>query len=174
MQTLEKATPPAAGKNSANAELVTRAAVFGILVSKQRWGFSWRGRLIVTLGGMLAFGLVLRNIYPFLAVTERVDAKVLVVEGWVHQSAIDASVREFKVGHYERVFTTGGPIVGTGAYTSDFNTAASVGADRLKAAGLATELIQMVPCHENERDRTFSSAVALRNGSASAIFASTL
>jgi len=139
------------------------SALLGILVRKQRWGLSWRGSLIAIVCGILAFALLLKTIYPFLAVTDRIDAKVLVVEGWVHEYGIDASVRELKTGGYERVFTTGGPVIGTGGYTSDYNTEASVGAERLKAAGVATELIQMVPCHEIKRDRTFSSAVALRD-----------
>jgi uncharacterized SAM-binding protein YcdF (DUF218 family) len=134
-----------------------------LVVRKERWGLSWRGWLIAVIAGILAAGLALKNIYPFLAVTERVDGKILVVEGWVHQYAIEASMRELKDGGYERVFTTGGPVIGSGGYTSDFDTAASVGADRLKAAGVASELIQMVPCRESGRDRTFSSAVALRD-----------
>ena len=139
----------------------TRA--MGLLVRKQKWGLSWRGRLTVVLLGIVVVSLGVRNIYPFLAVTQRLDAKVLVVEGWVHQYAIDASVCELRTNRYERVFTTGGPVIGSGGYTSDFNTAASVGADRLRAAGVPSELIQMVPSHESGRDRTYSSAVALRN-----------
>jgi uncharacterized SAM-binding protein YcdF (DUF218 family) len=114
-------------------------------------------------GAVVATGLIITNIYPFLALIDRVDAKILVVEGWVHDYSFQASIREFEAARYERVFATGGPVIGTGGYTSDFNTAASVGAERLKAAGAPSELVQMVPCHKMDRDRTFSSAVALRD-----------
>ena len=50
-----------------------------------------------------------------------------------------------------------------GGYTNDYNTSASLAAGRLKAAGFSPELIQMVPSRVSERDRTYSSAVALRD-----------
>jgi uncharacterized SAM-binding protein YcdF (DUF218 family) len=105
----------------------------------------------------------LLRIYPFLAVTHRVDANVLVVEGWIHEYAIRAAVEEFRSNHYERVFTTGGPVEGTGGYINDYNTSASVGADLLKKNGLSNESVQMVPSRIMDRDRTYGSAIALRN-----------
>jgi len=118
--------------------------------------------LISLTAAILAAGLGLKNIHSFLAPTKRVEASILVVEGWVHPYAIEAALRELRNKSYEHVFTTGGPVIGTGGYTSDFNTAAGVGADHLKAAGVAAGLVQMVPCHRTDRDRTFNSAVALR------------
>jgi uncharacterized SAM-binding protein YcdF (DUF218 family) len=118
--------------------------------------------LIVFGAGLVTFFVFWFRIYPFLAVTDRVDTNVLVVEGWVHSYGVRAGVDEFRTGHYQRIFTTGGPTTGTGSYTSDSNTAASVGAGSLKAAGIPDDFIQMVPSHVNDRDRTYSSAVALR------------
>ena len=69
------------------------------------------------------------TIHPFLAVSHRVDANVLVVEGWVHEYAIRASVEEFRRNQCERVFTTGGPVEGTGGYTNDYNTRPAMRAD---------------------------------------------
>jgi uncharacterized SAM-binding protein YcdF (DUF218 family) len=86
-----------------------------------------------------------------------------VVEGWIHEYAIRAAVKEFQSNHYQRVFTTGGPVVGSGGYINDFHTSASVGADLLRKNGLANESVQMVPSREMDRDRTYGSAVALRN-----------
>ena len=91
------------------------------------------------------------------------DTDVLVVEGWVHKYAIRSAVEEFRAGSYQRVFTTGGPVTGSGGYTNDYNTAASVGADLLKEFGLPSESLQMVPSHVMDRERTYSSAIALRN-----------
>lgn len=137
--------------------------LWGILVKKERWGLSWRGWLIVFAGVLLTFSSFLFRIYPFLAVTHRVDTNVLVVEGWIHEYAIRAAIKEFQSNHYQRVFTTGGPVEGTGGYINDYNTAASVGADLLRKNGLSNELPQMVPSRVMERDRTYGSAVALRN-----------
>jgi uncharacterized SAM-binding protein YcdF (DUF218 family) len=113
--------------------------------------------------GLLVVGSLLLNIQPFLAKTQRVNAGTLIVEGWIHEYAIRAAVDEFKGGAYQRIFTTGGPVVGTGDYTNDFNTSASVGADLLKKDGVPDRFIQMVPSHVMGRDRTYGSAVALRD-----------
>jgi uncharacterized SAM-binding protein YcdF (DUF218 family) len=87
---------------------------------------------------------------------------MLVVEGWVHRYAIFAAADEFGTGSYTRVFSTGGPVVGNGGYVNDYQTSASVGANELKNAGLPEESVQMVPSRVLDRDRTYSSAVALR------------
>ena len=136
--------------------------IWGLLTRKERWSLSWRGWSLVCLILFSAAGFVLLNVHSFLAVTDRADARILVVEGWVHESAIRAAVREFQGNHYDVVYTTGGPVTGTGAYSNDYNTSASVGASLLKKSGLSDESVQMVPSHVNDRDRTYSSAAALR------------
>jgi len=71
-----------------------RLKLFGVLVRKERWGLSRRGWLIVLAATVAAFCLLLFGIYPFLAVTHRVNSNVLVVEGWIHEYAIQAAVDE--------------------------------------------------------------------------------
>ena len=61
----------------------------------------------------------------------------------------------FETDRYERVFTTGGPVAGTGGYINDYNTSASVGADLLTKNGLSEESVQMVPSRVMDRDRTY-------------------
>src|ERR1700722_13128594 len=138
-----------------------RKNILGILTRKKRWGLSCRGWLILLFTTLLIVVFWLLNIQPFLAKTQRMDTNVLVVEGWIHEYAVRAAAEEFKSGSYEKIYTTGGPIVGSDGYTNDFNTAASVGADLLKKVGIADEFVQMVPSHVVGRDRTYSSAVAL-------------
>ena len=135
---------------------------WGTFVRKKRWGLSWRGWLIVLAGVILAFSAFLLRVYPFLAVTHRVDTNVLVVEGWIHEYAIRAALKEFRSNHYERVFTTGGPVEGAGGYVNDYQTEASVGTELLTKNGLPIESVEMVPSRVMNRDRTYGSAVALR------------
>jgi len=135
---------------------------WGTFVRKERWGLSWRGWLIVLAGVILAFSAFLLRVYPFLAVTHRVDTNVLVVEGWIHEYAIRAALKEFQSNHYERVFTTGGPVEGAGGYVNDYQTEASVGTELLTKNGLPIESVEMVPSRVMNRDRTYGSAVALR------------
>jgi hypothetical protein len=140
---------------------------WGIFTRKERWGLSWRGWLLVTAAGLVAAYFAFLNVHPFLAVTHRVNTNVLVVEGWIAPYAIRASVEEFKTASYQRVFTTGGPVEGSGGYTNDYNTSASVGAEGLKKFGrkfgIPEDVIQMAPSHVNSRERTYCSAIALRD-----------
>jgi uncharacterized SAM-binding protein YcdF (DUF218 family) len=134
----------------------------GLLTRKERWGLSWHGRLLAAGIALIAGYLIFLNVYPFLAVTHRVATDTLVVEGWIHGYAIQVAAKEFRTGGYQHLFTTGGPVVGNGGYVNDYQTSASVGADLLKKFGIPTESVQMVPSHIIGRDRTYSSAVALR------------
>jgi uncharacterized SAM-binding protein YcdF (DUF218 family) len=140
-----------------------RRAVWGLFDRRERWSLSWRGRLILIFAVLLSAGFLFKEVYPFLATTHRVDADVLVVEGWMHEYAIRAAVEEFRSGSYRCVFATGGPVEGNGGYTNDFQTAASVAADLLRKAGVPDESLQMVPSRVMDRDRTYGSAIALRN-----------
>lgn len=156
-------TQPQGGSAPLSSPARSPQQFLGIFTRKERWGLSWRGRLIVIILVLFAGYSLLLGIYPFLAPTHRVDANVLVVEGWVNEFAIGIAAEEFNTGSYQRIITTGGPSKGSGGYTNDYNTAASVGAGRLKAAGIPNEIVQMVPSRVISRDRTYSSATALRD-----------
>ena len=136
-------------------------ALMGLVSRKARWGLSSLGWLLLGSVMAVAAGVFLCGVHPFLAISHREDADVLVVEGWVHDYAIRAAAEEFKAGRYKRTFTTGGPVSGLGRYINDYQTSASVGASRLRTAGVPDELVQMVPSHVSRRDRTYNSAVAL-------------
>jgi len=140
-----------------------RRAVCGIFNREERWGLSLGGWLLVLTTALVVFILFVLRAYPFLAVTHRVQTNDLVVEGWIHEYAIRAAVQEFNGGHYQKVFATGGPEEGTGGYINDYNTSASVGGELLKKNGIPEESLQIVPSRVMDRDRTYGSAIALRN-----------
>jgi uncharacterized SAM-binding protein YcdF (DUF218 family) len=136
---------------------------FGLATRRERWGLSWKGWFVFALLVIGIAGLFTYAAYPFLAVTDRVNADTLVVEGWVHEYAIRTAAKEFHSGDYKRVFTTGGPVAGVGGYTNDYNTSANQGAALLEAEGLSADVIQAVPSQVSDRDRTYSAARALRD-----------
>ena len=136
---------------------------WSVLTRRERWGLVWQGWLALLVVLVVIMGVLLVTIHPFLAPTHRVDANILVVEGWVHDYVIRAAAKEFTTGAYQRVFSTGGPSTGSGGYTWDADTSASVGAGQLRAAGVPSESLQMVASHVIGRDRTYYSAVALRD-----------
>jgi hypothetical protein len=135
----------------------------GLLSRRERWGLSARGWLVCVAGSVACAVTLVLGSYPFLAVTHRVQTPLLVVEGWVDLHGIKAGVAEFHRGGYERVVTTGGPVSGLAGYLTDQSTTAGVGASRLRQAGLPPERVQMAPSREVERDRTYHSAIALRD-----------
>lgn len=62
----------------------------------------------------LAFGFVavalfifVRFAHPFLAVTQRVDADILVVEGWIPDYMLPPAAKEFHEGKYARLLVSG-------------------------------------------------------------------
>lgn len=141
----------------------SRRGRWRFLSKRERWGLTGKGWLALLLLLALVALAFLTRIHPFLTPTHEMRTNILVVEGWVHEYVIQAAVKEFAAGHYERVFSTGGPSVGSGGYTWDADTSASVGAGQLRAAGVPPASLQMVASHVIGRDRTYYSAVALRD-----------
>jgi uncharacterized SAM-binding protein YcdF (DUF218 family) len=142
---------------------VRKSRVLGLVNRKERWGLSWIGWLMLLFILVLAGVIVTFSVYPFLSITERVETDELVMEGWIPFYAVRSAAREFAAGSYREILTTGGPISGMGGYTNDYNTSASLGAGRLKAEGVPSAVIQMVPSRVSGRDRTYSAALALRH-----------
>ena len=120
-----------------------------------------RGWLLVLAFGAALAGGFIGTVYPFLAVTSRVEANALVVEGWVPDFAVRAGLDEFHRGRYRDLITTGGPLE-TGELLVSFGTHANVGRATLEKMGAPTTALHAVSAPKVKRDRTYSSAVALR------------
>ncbi len=136
---------------------------WGLATREDRWGLSKRGWLV--LATLLLVGCIgtIFGAHPFLAISKPLNTRVLVVEGWVHDFAIDSAIRESTNGHYSLVIATGGPVMGTAANYSVYDTSAHVGASRLIRGGIPKDKVVMVPSKRWSRDRTYWAAVALRN-----------
>jgi hypothetical protein len=132
--------------------------------------FRRRSVPLPTVAGCLGISLVLvlaglfaaREIHPFLAPTEPVGARVLVVEGWIPDEEIDQVVARVRAGSYERVVTTGGPIAKSFA-TGEIASYAELSKRLLEERGVAKDAIVAVPAPQSAQDRTFLSAVVVRD-----------
>jgi len=138
-----------------------KSLLFGLLNKKERLGLSWKGRLIGILISICLFIFSLKTIYPFLAPTNRLDSKILVVEGWLLDEDMKESVEEFKTYNYDHIYVTGGPIQ-AGAFLSEYKSYAQLGTETLKKIGINPKQVTAVPGPETIKDRTFTSALALK------------
>lgn len=118
------------------------------------------GWIVLLLIGAAMIVLIGRNLHGFLAPNQPVGAHVLVVEGWIGPDGLDQAVAAFRSERYERVVTTGGPIE---RYLElRHATFAELAADYLKHNGIPDASVTAVPAPESAQDRTFLSAVMVR------------
>jgi hypothetical protein len=121
---------------------------------------AWGWLAILVLGGLvLLFGV--RNIHDFLSPSEAAGARVLAVEGWLSPEEFDSAVAAVRAGGYERVVTTGGAIP-DGVELFGRASYAEFARDQLIRRGLAEALVIAVPAPASAQDRTFLSAVMVR------------
>ena len=136
----------------------------------QKQGFFFRRRNIlfptiwtVMFSLLLVFGIALfliKNVAFFLAKQEPVSANILVVEGWLEPSALSQAYAEFRTGHYDLVITTGGPEAKN--FTDQFDSYAEQAAYQLTSLGLSTKNLKVIPTPASAQDRTYLSAVMVR------------
>jgi len=124
--------------------------------------------LPTTTGWLLVVATVLSLIFFFtsfihsyLAPNSPVEAHVLVVEGWLPDQALKEIAVVVEREEYELVLTTGGELV-TSSLLEEFKSSAELTRQTLLQIGLAEEIVIAVPSGQVLRDRTYSSAVALR------------
>jgi len=135
--------------------------LWGLLRWRQCLVPTWQGWVLLLVGVAALGTLAVREVHPFLAVNDPVPGGYLVVEGWAPDYALEEALAEFHRNHYEKVFTTGGPLL-WGATLSEHKTYAELAAATLVKLGLNTNLVQAVPSGLVIQDRTYSSAVNLR------------
>lgn len=124
---------------------------------------------LILLGAAAAILLLfVFQIYKFLATDDflgeedRADVEtLLVVEGWVEDHIIDATVEEFAKGGYQNLAVTGGPITGM-AHILGMDSFAEFGAKRLRERGISDEQLIVAPAFSVDRRRTQRMAMDLR------------
>lgn len=63
--------------------------------------------IVFLLSGYFVSRPVLTWLQSFLSKSERVDANILVIEGWLSYTDLEAAVKEYHHGGYDYIFTTG-------------------------------------------------------------------
>lgn len=122
---------------------------------------TWLARLLIAviLIGTLV-GLTL-NLYSFLAPEAPPHKGLMVVEGWIHDFALDEAVTLYRTGNYSKIVCTGVPIE-TGSYIQQYKSYPEMTAARLEKMGINPEEIVVAIADYEKKDRTYLAATALR------------
>jgi len=135
---------------------------WGLLKRKEALVLSWPGRILLLLVGVAALLIAARNAYPFLAPSRPAYGEVLIVEGWMPDAELEQAIRVFDTHDYELLVTTGGPLL-IGSFLSEYSTYAQLTAASLRRLGVEQNVIVPVPAPPVQRDRTYASALAVKD-----------
>lgn len=128
---------------------------------RERWSLTLSGWGVLLVTVALAIGLLSWRAHAFLALTDRTETQFLVVEGWVPNYALEETIAEFRRKPYHLLFSVGGDIL-NGVNVEEGDNHAGQAAKRLAWLGMNPEYVQAVPSPARYRDRTYASAIALR------------
>jgi len=135
--------------------------VIRLLRRRTFWVPTIWGWLVLVLAGAGVFLAAALGLHPFLATSEPVHARLLVVEGWLAPGALEQALEAFREGKYERIATTGGPIDSAPEFCPYKTWAERAGA-WFQQRGVAESALAVVDAPASRQDRTFLSAVMVR------------
>jgi hypothetical protein len=119
------------------------------------------GWLVLVLACAIFAVAALRSVYPFLAVHDSIPGGVLVAEGWLPDYALAETLAEFRRHPYSGIYVTGVPME-SGAVLSEYKTYAELSAAVLVRLGADPQTVHAVPSTPVLKDRTYATAVTLR------------
>ena len=135
---------------------------------RQVWLPTFWGVLLLCIVVAALAILAARHVGGYLAASDRAvgrdgkGARTLVVEGWLDEDELDDAIAVVARGRYERVVTSGSPIESWREGVA-WPTFAERAADYLRRHGLADAGGGAVPAPASAQDRTFLSAVVVRD-----------
>lgn len=115
--------------------------------------------ILIVIVGLIY--LYVSSIDGFLSINNPVEARILVVEGWIPDYALKAALQEFRNNHYRYILTTGGrPYIN--AFRTRFSTEALTAQRALLNMKLGRDSIFAVPVRMSFTDKTYTEAKDLR------------
>ncbi len=144
-----------------SAALPPRPIAAGLLRRRVCLVPTWRGwlALVLVIGGIAA--IAVRFMGSFLIIHDRVTSSILVVEGWISPSDVREALAEFRSGPYTGLYVTGGPIEPESPLAS-YGSYAGLTADVFQRLGADPATLHAIPAPAVARDRTYSTALALK------------
>ncbi|MEZ5198006.1 MAG: hypothetical protein R2764_16950 [Bacteroidales bacterium] len=135
---------------------------FAVAKKKEKWVATWFGNLLkITFILLLVIIYVLR-IHPFLAQQKPVQARLMVVEGFIPDYALEKSMDIFLKGNYELMIITGKKRL-KGSQLDQYDNDGIYSAETLIKLGFDKNKIQVVALENDiKKDRTYASALAVK------------
>lgn len=130
-------------------------------VKKEKYVLRVWVKLVILISFFVLFYAVLYNAYSFLSPNQKVEAKVLIVEGWLNDYALEESLEIFRKGEYEHMIITGGPL-NTGYVIMNYRSTAKTSFHTLLEYGASPDSMTIVDRELVWRDRTYHSALELK------------
>lgn len=131
------------------------------LERRMQWTLTWQGWAIALFIVLTVGIFTVTHTQSFLALNSPIPAKILVVEGWLPDYALQQALNEFNDGSYQKLVTTGGSLP-LGSYLTEYQNYATLAAATLQKLGLKSENLVVVPAPQVIKDRTLASAIALQ------------
>lgn len=133
-----------------------------LVKKKECYRISWFSLLLIALVIFLLFRFFRERIYDYLSPNEPISTKVLVIEGWLDDFAIEEAYTIYQENDYEIIITTGGSL-DIGYLATHFVTTADLARATLLELGMDSTKIIAVPRKHVLEKRTYQSAIALKN-----------
>ena len=148
-------------QNSSHKQSSRIKKFWWLLEYKPRWGLTSLAWLVLTCVTILTGLMGSTKIHSFLAVSEPIEAEVLIVEGWADDPVLVGAIAEFERGNYQLILTTGGPVQ-KGSYLGQYKSFAELAAATLIALRVPPERVVAIPTPQVKLDRTAASARAVK------------
>jgi len=134
---------------------------FSLLQERTGYTLTWLGKLLTLL---LVAGTTMAlffNLHPFLATSTPLNKGLLVIEGWLPDYAIQGALEIYRSGNYEKIITTGIPIE-TGGMLMKWKSYSQMTTSRLIEMKIEPSKILTAVGQDARRDRTYASAMAMK------------
>jgi hypothetical protein len=132
-----------------------------IFARKECWALTIYGKLLfISLLGLVTWLCVI-GIHPFLAETNRISAKILVIEGWLQPISLREAAVEFVQGNYEKAlliqYVTGKEDQNdTGRYCGEYKSS------WLIKHGIGKDQLTTILVNIASKDRTYNAALIVK------------
>ncbi|MGB3648150.1 MAG: hypothetical protein WA992_06380 [Desulfobulbales bacterium] len=134
-----------------------------LIERKECWRITWIGWMwLLALGGLTLF-LFLLTIHPFLAPTKPVDADILIVDNFLEDYGLKELSDEFRSKNYSLILSAGVRLPQGSPLAAEYKTSGELSAAILKKFGISEKAIVPIIPKPVERDRTFASALTVKN-----------